>query len=356
MPADLRGTARDATRSILGHSPAMCLLRSEIRALARHATTVLITGPSGTGKELIARAIHSVSDRSPRSFVPVDCTSITGNLFASQLFGHRRGAFTGADYEALGCFRAAHRGTIFLDEIGDLEPDMQSKLLRVLEERTVVPLGAYEAIPVDVRVIAATNRNLKWAVAAGDFRADLYFRLAVATLETEPLRSRTEDIPQLAQHFLGRMSTDYGLPSKTLSPAAMGVFQDFEWPGNVRQLRHVLEQAAIICDSAVIGGRWAQHLIDKARLPLPEPHGDAAPAGPVDDSRWAPPDIGTSAPTFAPHRWPTLQALERDYIVRVLQRTDYNRSAAARLLGITRQALIRRIKKHGIATRRSQPR
>ncbi len=349
MPADRRGAARAATCKILGHSPGIRRLKSEIEALARHATTVLITGPSGTGKELVARAIHSASHRCQQPFVPVDCTSISGNLFTSQLFGHRRGAFTGADYEALGCFRAAHGGTIFLDEIGDLEQDMQSKLLRVLEERTVVPVGAYDGIPVDVRVIAATNRNLKRAVATGGFRADLYFRLAVATLEMDPLRTRTEDIPQLAQHFLDRMSAEYGLPSKTLSPAAVGVFQNFDWPGNVRQLRHVLEQAAIVCESTVIGGGSAERLIDKARLPKSEACGHAASAESPHVAGWDVSDILT--PVFAPHRWPTLRTLERDYIVRVLQRTNDNRSAAARLLGITRQALIRRIKKHGIATR-----
>ncbi len=352
MPFDIAATSSRLAATILGRSPLVQALRGEIVALASHLTTVLIMGPSGTGKELVAHGIHDCGPRHTGPFIPVDCTSITGNLFASQLFGHRKGAFTGADYEAIGCFRAAHGGTIFLDEIGELEPDLQAGLLRVLEEKTVVPVGSHQGIPVDVRVVAATNRNLKQEVASGRFRQDLYFRLAVAMIETVPLRQRPEDIPELAEHFLRRMAQDNGLPAKALSAAALRVLQHFDWPGNVRQLRHVLEQAVIAGERTTIGPYLIQQLLAKACLP---------PA-PSDRCGGWPPPVPSSALALRPEghrvthsaapaeRWVTLGEVERQHIVATLERTSANRSAAARLLGITRQALLRKIQKYDIPT------
>ncbi len=206
---------------IVGHSRWASRIRGRIARAAASAATVLITGPTGTGKELIARAIHAQSRRAGKPFVAVDCAAIAGTLFASQMFGHQKGAFTGAAYESAGYFRGADGGTIFLDEVGELELDLQTKLLRVLQERLVVPVGGHEGIPVNVRVIAATNRDLARAVAAGEFREDLYYRLYVISLTTTPLRDRAEDIEPLACDLLERLAMRNSLPVPRLSPAAL---------------------------------------------------------------------------------------------------------------------------------------
>ena len=205
----------------------------------------MITGASGTGKELIARAIHNISPRSPRRFIPVDCASITGPLFASHMFGHFKGAFTGATYNAVGCFRAAEGGTIFLDEIGELDLELQAKLLRVLQERVVTPVGSHDGMPVDVRVIVATNRDLQQDVAAGRFREDLYYRLNVVSIQTRPLRERVEDIEVLAEHFLRRFAVENGMPLKQLSERRKRQLRAYSWPGNVRELENAIERAIL---------------------------------------------------------------------------------------------------------------
>ncbi len=209
-------------------------IHAKILAVAGCPSNVLITGPTGTGKELIARAIHAHSSRARQPFIPVDCAAVAGTLFASHVFGHLKGAFTGAGYAALGSFRAAHGGTIFLDEVGELECDMQMKLLRVLQQRVVTPLGSHEEIPVDVRVIAATNRDLARQMAEGQFREDLYYRLNVISLRTTPLRDRPEDIEPLARHFLDKLAVLHGLAPKRLSSAAVDRLRRYDWPGNVR--------------------------------------------------------------------------------------------------------------------------
>ena len=228
-------------------------IRAEIHAVAACPSTVLVTGPTGTGKEVIARAIHAHGPRAGKPFIPVDCAAIPATLFSSHIFGHLKGAFTGAEYAALGCFRAADGGTLFLDEIGELGPDMQTKLLRVLQQRTVCPVGSYQEIPVDVRVIAATNRDLDCEVRAGRFREDLYYRLNVISLRTAPLRERPEDIAELAHHFLTKLAFNCGLPAKHLSEAALFRLQRCDWPGNVRQLENVLERAAFSSQEKAIG-------------------------------------------------------------------------------------------------------
>ena len=202
---------------IVGRSSWTRSLRQNILQIARFGSNVLVTGPSGTGKELIARSIHQCSDRSAGPFVPVDCTALTGELFASHLFGHVAGAFTGANGERLGCFRVADGGTIFLDEIGELSGELQSKLLRTIQERVVTPVGSDRPVPVNVRIIAATNRNLLQEVGAGRFRLDLFYRLNVIALESMSLRDRPDDLEPLANHFLEKMSIENGLPRKRLS-------------------------------------------------------------------------------------------------------------------------------------------
>ena len=238
--------------TIVGASLWARQIRDQIKQVSAHTSSVLITGPSGTGKELIARAIHDNSPRRNKPFIPVDCTSIPHSLAASQLFGHVKGAFTGADKDSVGCFRAADGGTIFLDEIGELELELQAKLLRVIQERVVVPVGTEKGVQVDVRIVAATNRDLQEEVRAGRFRLDLFYRLNVVPLHSMPLSNRKEDTSLLAQHFLNKLAIENGLPSKKLSQGGIAVLQEYSWPGNVRELQNTVERAVVFSDNAEI--------------------------------------------------------------------------------------------------------
>lgn len=313
-------------------------LREKIVQVALFPSNVLITGPSGTGKELIARAIHADSPRRTGPFIPVDCTSLTGELFASHLFGHVKGAFTGADHPRLGCFRVADGGTLLLDEIGELTPDLQSKLLRAIQERIVVPLGSDEPTPLDVRIIAATNRDLPTEVAAGKFRLDLYYRLNVISLETMALRDRPDDVEPLAVHFLDKLSVQHGFPRRVLSPAAIIALRSYGWPGNVRELQNVIERAAVFAKGETIG----PELIPRSDQSVPI-RNDSRPAcqNAVDGDQW--PNLGDKV---------------REHVVATLERAFYNQSAAAQMLGIDRASLARKIRHFGILlpqTRRGRP-
>lgn len=329
--------------AIIGRSDWASAIRQQIRQLAEYSSSVLVTGPTGTGKELIARAIHSQSRRASAPFVPVDCASIQGELFASHLFGHVVGAFTGANHARLGCFRAADGGTLFLDELGELSLELQAKLLRTLQERTVIPVGSEIGIPVDVRVIAATNRDLAAEVAAGRFRQDLYYRLNVISLRTLALCERPDDIEMLAEHCLDRLAIENGLARKTLSAEAVSALRSYEWPGNVRELQNAVERAVVFTMGEVIHA---------AALP----RAAASTASRVGlKSEGAPVRVGSSD---AADEWSTLAAIERDHIWRTLEHTYFNRSAAARLLNIDRASLARKIKQLGIAVpaaRRGRP-
>jgi DNA-binding NtrC family response regulator len=262
---------------------------------------------------------------------------------SSQLFGHIAGAFTGASRETLGCFRAANRGTIFLDEIGELDYALQSKLLRVLQERVVTPVGSHVPQPIDVRIVAATNRDLRTEVAAGRFRSDLYYRLDVVHLRTAALCQRREDIVPLAEAFLDQLSAE-GLPRCSLSPEARVMLREFSWPGNVRQLRNVMEQAAIDSPSSQVSADLVQRIIAASE----SLDGDWPPA----ESPSAEPAIDREPPACAAHddvpSWLTLAAVEQQHIRHTLEHTYFNRSAAARLLGLTRQSLLRKIKHYGL--------
>lgn len=341
---------------IVGQSAWARSLRENIAQVARYSSSVLVVGPSGTGKELIARTIHEQSPRARQPFVPVDCTSLTGELFASHLFGHVKGAFTGANHERLGCFRAAEGGTILLDEVGEISLELQAKLLRTIQERVVVPVGSDDPAPVDVRIIAATNRDLAAEVRAGRFRLDLYYRLNVVLLKTLPLAERLEEIEPLAAHFLAKIAKEQGFPHKRLTPAAIAALKAYHWPGNVRELQNTLERAAIFS----LG-----NLIDFADIPREVRTGSdtAVPdvALPIETPpRFVASEVRAAPVTVAPSdRWSTLADIEREHIRATLEYTFYNQSAAADLLNIDRASLARKIERHGISIpqpRRGRPR
>ena len=230
----------------------MMRLWSLVEAVSDRSCTLLIQGESGTGKEFIARHVHAMSGRSDGPFIPVDCTTLRDTLFESQLFGHVKGAFTGADQATLGFFRTADGGTLLLDEIGEMSLLVQAKLLRCIQDRAVIPLGGTRPIPVDVRIVVATHRDLKAMVHRGEFRQDLYFRLNVVRLAVPPLRERQSDITPLAEHFLGHFASLYGEPVKELSPEVTEALAGYEWPGNVRELANIMEQAHVLSKQACV--------------------------------------------------------------------------------------------------------
>jgi DNA-binding NtrC family response regulator len=325
-------------RTFVGDSPWASDVRRFIRRAAGGSSTVLIVGPSGTGKELIARAIHHASRRSGGPLVAVDCTSIPAPLFASQLFGHVKGAFSGADCDTLGSFRAADGGTIFLDEIGELGLELQSQLLRVIQERAVIPVGSHRSIPVDVRIIAATSRDLAREVATGCFRLDLYYRLNVIKLTTAPLSQRPEDIAPLCRSFLDRWSIENGLPLRPLSAGAVRLLMQGLWPGNVRQLENVLERAVVLTDGDQITADHLAEILEREPWPTV-----AAPTA-EDSSR----EHGPAGCTACRGRWPTLAECEACLIRAALEHAFYNQSAAARLLHIDWRLLARKMRKYEI--------
>jgi DNA-binding NtrC family response regulator len=362
---------------IAGISPWAEQVRTAIQLVAVHQSSVLVLGPSGTGKELIARAIHGSGRRAGRPFIPVDCAVTTGTLFASHMFGHVKGSFTGATSSTLGCFRAADGGTIFLDEIGEMELELQAKLLRVLQQRTVVPVGSHDEIPIDVRVVAATNRDLGREVAEGRFREDLFYRLNVVTIRTLPLRDRPEDIPVLAERYLAELAARHGMPLCSLSPAAIEVLQGYAWPGNVRELENVLERAVMfssgdgidpesLTDSIASGGPigCAAAASQPASGPIKEPPASsqlarAAASGILATTavpgvfRVEPAVAASAAPTTPQPRadegeWPTLADIERIHLERTLAATMNNKSLAAKLLGIDRSVLRRKLLRYGL--------
>jgi len=263
------------------------------------------------------------------------------------MFGHLKGAFTGSSYAALGCFRAANGGTIFLDEIGELQPAMQAKLLRVLQEGTVVPVGSHEEQSIDVRVVAATNRDLIDAVSQGDFREDLYYRLAVVSLKTLPLRKRPEDIELLADYLLSSQSIKHGLPFKPLSPAALEKLRQHHWPGNVREMQNVLERAAMLSHGALI--EPSDIGFDSVRIEK-----QATTVAVMQEPEKLGPDVW-QFPKEVDGHWPSMEECERQFIAATLRHTGCNQAAAARLLGLDRSVLRRRIKKYGLEVSQSMP-
>jgi DNA-binding NtrC family response regulator len=305
---------------LIGESPPMKAVYRVVNTVAENKSTVLISGESGTGKELIARTIHDRGPLAGRPFVAINCAGLSETLLDSQLFGHRRGAFTGAVNDHDGVFRAAEGGTLFLDEVAEIPLSLQAKFLRAVEQREVTPLGASLPLPVDVRLIAATNRDLPAEARAGRFRSDLFYRLNVVHIELPPLRARPEDVPLLVEHFLQRFSRQYQVAPKRLAAEAMERLRGYAWPGNVRELQNAIERAFALSVAETI-------TVDDLPPPL----------------RGYVPSDGAGSEDVT-----TLEQTERRLFAAALRKAGGNKNEAARILGIDRQRLYRKIEKYGL--------
>jgi DNA-binding NtrC family response regulator len=319
--------------NIIGHSEKMQAVYQMIETVAEVQSTVLVTGESGTGKELVARAIHDLSLRAERPFVSINCGAFTDTLLESELFGYVKGSFTGANTNRKGLFEAANRGTIFLDEIGEMSPAMQVKLLRVLQERKVRPVGAHEELDIDTRVIAATNRDLSQMVKDGQFREDLFYRVSVIPIELPPLRDRTEDIAELTEHFVKKFCAQTGR-QVTVSPKALQLLEAYTWPGNVRELEHTIERAVALERADTIQPER-----------LPEQITNYNPARIA--SAFALPDEGINVVAY-------LEQLEKTYVLEALRRTGGNQTRAAELLQLSVRSLRHLLDKHNIRSLTAQ--
>ncbi|MDR2991311.1 MAG: sigma-54 dependent transcriptional regulator [Burkholderiaceae bacterium] len=327
----------DAGSAMIGDSPAMQQLRHLIAEVAGSNVTVLIQGESGSGKELIAQAIHAASPQRAESFLAVDCCTLQEALFESELFGHERGAFTGADRRKAGLIEAAARGTLFLDEIGEASAAIQAKLLRVLETGRFRRVGATADLRADARIIAATNRDLRQRVSAGQFRDDLYYRLSAFVIEAPPLRARRADIAPLAMHFMTRRRQSMGLEPVTFSAAAIERLMAYDWPGNVRELRNVIERALIL-----LGDAREVDLAQLGPLQLGAPlSAVAAPAG------TAAPRAQTLDEGLMLHGEPTLESIEREYLASLLKKYGGNRRRIAEVMGVSERTAYRMLERHG---------
>jgi two-component system response regulator PilR (NtrC family) len=352
------------TGVLIGESPQMQALRELIARVARSQAPVYVAGESGSGKELVARLIHSLGPRRDGLFVPVNCGAIPGELIESELFGHKKGSFTGAQADRIGLVQSAEGGTLFLDEVADLPLHLQVKLLRVLQEKTIRRVGDTAETPVDIRVVSATHRSLAELVEQGRFREDLYYRINVIELRVPPLRERIDDLPELVDAILARLTQRMGLGPVALSPAALERLRSYPFPGNVRELENVLERAVTLCEGEAIEADDIQ-LRDLSRragattgvfpqltgsFPRP-PVAESLEPPPGRDAEPQPPASAEAAPAQAASEAPLnsrVEELERAAILQALEQTRYNRTAAARLLGMTFRALRYRIKKLGI--------
>ncbi len=313
-------------KNVIGQTPGMVQVYKTIAKVADTKSTVLLYGESGTGKELVARSIHYNSSRNPRPFIPVDCASLVENLLETELFGHVRGAFTGAVSAKKGLFEEAEGGTIFLDELTNISLSMQTKLLRFLQDHEIKRVGGTESIRVDVRIIGATNQPLELLVKDGTFREDLFYRLNVVTITLPPLRERKEDIPLLANHFLQKFSEEYQKSISYISPEALEVLNQYSWPGNVREIENTVERAVVLTVHPII-------------LPedLPQKLLDTIPEKNLDDLKRKYPVIS--------EKLLSLKDVEKNYILKVLQETKGNKKKAAEILGIDRTTLYRILEK-----------
>ena len=313
--------ARERFQNIIGQSEAMQKVFETVAQVSDLPANLLIEGESGTGKEIIARAIHFNSSRASGPFVPVNCAAIPENLLESELFGYVRGAFTDARKDRRGLFQEANGGILFLDEIGEIPLALQAKLLRVLEDKEVRPLGANQCEKIDARVLSASNRSLEELVRTGKFRQDLFYRLNVIRIELPPLRHRREDIPLLVNHFMEKFAQDARRPVEGISPEALAALKSHEWPGNIRELEHIIERAVLLGKGATIGlDDLPPHLIARGE--------------------------GAFVVNQALAKQLTLDELEREYIGRVLESTNGNKTEAARILGVDRTTLYRKLEEY----------
>jgi transcriptional regulator with GAF, ATPase, and Fis domain len=326
FPVSDQASREHRFEQVIGNSPALEAVLEQVELVAPTDSTVLIHGETGTGKELIARAIHNLSSRCGRSFIKLNCAAIPLDLLESELFGHEKGAFTGAIAQKIGRFELADKGTLFLDEVGDIPPQLQPKLLRVLQEQEFEPLGSTRTHQVNVRLVAATNRPLPEMVKVGRFRSDLYYRLNVFPILLPPLRARTEDIPALVEHFVEHFSRRMNRQIERVPPETMAALRSYEWPGNIRELQNVIERAVILSTDGVLSN------------PLPPPQ----TIEPVNVSTVVPISSGST----------TLRDSERSLILQTLEASRWviggPKGAAARL-GLKRTTLIHRMKKLGIS-------
>jgi DNA-binding NtrC family response regulator len=325
--------------ALIGQSPPMRRVEGLIEMVAGSEAPVLVTGESGTGKELVARLLHDRSVRHPKPFVVVNCGALTETLIEAELFGHERGAFTGAVKKREGRFKAADGGTVFLDEIAELPLSAQAKLLRVLQEGTFEPIGTNTTVRVDVRVISATHRNLKDRIATGAFREDLYYRVNVIEIALPSLRERAGDLSLLVQYFLHRF-TPKGRPTPTVSPAAWAALSQYQYPGNVRELSHAIEHAVVLSGGAEIDVRHLPSSMMAMAAPLGRPGG---------------PEAGGGAPEIRPLHV-ALREFEREYLVRAMGQAAGKRVRAAEMLGISRKSLWEKLRLHGISDAEAEAR
>jgi DNA-binding NtrC family response regulator len=337
---DQIATETGAGTLLIGNSEAMRRVRALIEKVAETDATVLVRGESGTGKELVARSIHERSRKRRRgAFVAVNCAALPSELIESELFGHEKGAFTGAAARRQGKFEQADGGTLFLDEIGDMSANVQAKLLRALEERRIERLGGNDSIPVDVRIISATHRPLEQEIEKGNFRADLFYRLRVITIEIAPLRERREDIPVLAALFAQSASEKYNLPQRAISPATMRRLVEYDWKGNVRELRNTIERASVLAEGDELQPRDLPEEIKPARAVASS---GAEQAGEAE---------GALAVPFTSDFREDRREFERRYIARCLEETGGNVTRAAAILGMHRQSLQHKLRELGLARR-----
>ncbi|MBA3353384.1 MAG: sigma-54-dependent Fis family transcriptional regulator [Blastocatellia bacterium] len=326
---------RGSIKNIVGNSGKMHAVFQMIETVAEVQSTILITGESGTGKELVARAIHDLSARAEKPFISINCGAFTETLLESELFGYIKGSFTGANANRKGLFEAANRGTIFLDEIGEMSPAMQVKLLRVLQEKKVRPVGAHDEMPIDARVIAATNRDLKQMSLDGTFREDLFYRVSVIPINLPPLRDRSEDIPELANHFIGKFCEQTGR-NLTISPRAMQLLENYMWSGNVRELEHTIERAvALERGDEIQPERLPEHITNYNPERI--------------SAEFDLPDAGLNLTAH-------LENLEKTYVVEALRKTAGNQTRAADLLQMQVRSLRHLLDKHDIRNLSAQMR
>jgi two-component system response regulator AtoC len=354
--ADGMSRGRQRAFELLGSSEKMREVRDLITRVADTDVTVLVRGESGTGKELVARAIHDSSPRRPKTFVKVNCAALPSELLESELFGFERGAFTGAIQQKPGKFEFAHEGTMFLDEISEMHPPLQSKLLQVLQDGEFARLGGRRDVRVDVRIVAATNRDLESAVAGGQFREDLFFRLNVVCITMPPLRQRRDEIPLLTGRFLEHYAEHYNRPRIALSPGTVRLFDEYEWPGNVRELENLVKRAVVLGSDESIRQELSEAIAGRRRPPGPIPalqprQTETAAALPAPAAAPVLPKepVGSDVPVALTGSLKDIarnaaREAERNLIYRTLQQTRWNRREAAEILGVSYKALLYKIK------------